>query len=54
MKSGLVLFLAILVFRIYNAIAIKTSFDPDEYWQSLEVAHETAFGYPLSLRILTC
>ncbi|KAI8926169.1 Alg9-like mannosyltransferase family-domain-containing protein [Entophlyctis helioformis] len=32
-------------FRIYNAILVRTYFDPDEFWQSLEVAHEAVFGY---------
>ncbi|KAJ3005369.1 UNVERIFIED_CONTAM: hypothetical protein HDU68_004644, partial [Siphonaria sp. JEL0065] len=35
----------ILGFRIYNSLLIKTFFSPDEYWQSLEVAHEYVFGY---------
>ncbi|KAI8846600.1 Alg9-like mannosyltransferase family-domain-containing protein [Chytridium lagenaria] len=38
-------FLAILAFRTYNALAVRTFFNPDEYWQSLEVAHEFVFGY---------
>ena len=29
------LFLPILLFRIINAMIVKTYFDPDEYWQSL-------------------
>ncbi|KAJ3066462.1 hypothetical protein HDU98_010202 [Podochytrium sp. JEL0797] len=36
--------LFLLGFRIYNALSIKTFFSPDEYWQSLEVAHEYVFG----------
>ncbi|KAJ3224654.1 glycosylphosphatidylinositol anchor biosynthesis [Chytriomyces hyalinus] len=35
----------ILGFRTYNALLIKTFFSPDEYWQSLEIAHEYVFGY---------
>ncbi|KAI9325134.1 Alg9-like mannosyltransferase family-domain-containing protein [Obelidium mucronatum] len=38
-------FIIILGFRIYNSLLIKTFFSPDEYWQSLEVAHEYVFGY---------
>ena len=34
-----------LSFRLSNAVLCKTSFDPDEYWQVLEVAHRRAFGY---------
>eukprot|EP01137_Pigoraptor_chileana_P028814 Opistho-2@13174 len=38
--------LAILVaLRLLNAIAVRTWFVPDEYWQSLEVAHKIVFGY---------
>eukprot|EP01132_Coremiostelium_polycephalum_P005548 gene5548-6909_t len=28
-----------------DALMINTFFDPDEYWQSLEVAHKIVFGY---------
>lgn len=38
-------FAGFLVFRIFNASITKTFFQPDEYWQSLEPAHEIAFGY---------
>ena len=33
-----------LSFRLSNALLCKTSFVPDEYWQSLEVAHKRTFG----------
>jgi GPI mannosyltransferase 3 len=33
-----------LAFRIANAALLQTSFNPDEYWQSLEVAHRIVFG----------
>uniref|UniRef100_A0A0X3PFG8 Mannosyltransferase n=3 Tax=Schistocephalus solidus TaxID=70667 RepID=A0A0X3PFG8_SCHSO len=42
--SSLLLPLLIL-FRIFNALIIRTTFVPDEYWQSIEVAHRWAFGY---------
>lgn len=32
-------------FRILNALVSRTFFQPDEYWQSLEIAHSIAFGY---------
>ena len=35
----------LLCFRLSNAALCKTSFDPDEYWQALEVAHRRVFGY---------
>lgn len=37
---------SLIVFRVLNALLCSTSFVPDEYWQSLEVAHEMVFGYP--------
>lgn len=45
MSSEKTLFLGLLAFRISNALLIQTSFVPDEYWQSLEVAHNMVFGY---------
>ncbi|KAK3048262.1 glycosylphosphatidylinositol anchor biosynthesis [Extremus antarcticus] len=38
------IFCGLLVFRLINALTIKTFFQPDEYFQSLEPALETAFG----------
>ena len=37
------LFLVFLLFRSLNALLLVTSFNPDEPWQSLEVAHSVAF-----------
>lgn len=34
-----------LVYRLISVFAIQTFFVPDEYWQSLEVAHAAAFEY---------
>lgn len=31
-------------FRLLSVFAVSTFFSPDEYWQSLEVAHNLAFG----------
>lgn len=39
------LYLVALSFRIPNAWLSRTYFQPDEYWQSLEVAHRIVFGY---------
>ncbi|KAH9515358.1 hypothetical protein Btru_014243 [Bulinus truncatus] len=39
------LFLALLAVRVANALLIQTQYVPDEYWQSLEVAHRMVFGY---------
>ncbi len=40
-----ILFLGLLSFRSINALMIQTSYVPDEYWQSVEVAHNMAYGY---------
>ncbi|ORY78028.1 Alg9-like mannosyltransferase family-domain-containing protein [Leucosporidium creatinivorum] len=34
-----------LSFRLFNALVSRTFFQPDEYWQALEVAHRLVFGY---------
>ncbi|RLN95459.1 hypothetical protein BBJ28_00007606, partial [Nothophytophthora sp. Chile5] len=36
---------AVLAFRLWNALFVRSSFNPDEYWQSTEVAHRLVFGY---------
>ena len=36
--------LFLVAFRILNALSVKTFFQPDEYFQSLEPAWEIAFG----------
>ncbi len=36
--------LFLIAFRILNALTIKTFFQPDEFFQSLEPAWEIAFG----------
>uniref|UniRef100_A0A0G4HG58 Mannosyltransferase n=1 Tax=Chromera velia CCMP2878 TaxID=1169474 RepID=A0A0G4HG58_9ALVE len=38
------LFGRLLCFRLLNALTIRTYFNPDEHWQSLEVAHRLVFG----------
>ncbi|XP_060034088.1 uncharacterized protein LOC132534280 [Erinaceus europaeus] len=37
--------LSAVALRICNCFLVQTSFVPDEYWQSLEVAHHMAFNY---------
>lgn len=39
------LLLHLIAFRICSVFLVKSSFVPDEYWQALEVAHHSAFGY---------
>jgi len=38
------IFLFLVAFRILNALSVKTFFQPDEYYQSLEPAWQIAFG----------
>ncbi|KAF0682830.1 Aste57867_25129 [Aphanomyces stellatus] len=38
-------FLALVLFRVANALFVRTYFNPDEFWQSSEVAHRMVFGY---------
>lgn len=35
----------LIILRIINAFTVNTFFQPDEYFQSLEPAHELAYGY---------
>ncbi|CAA7031370.1 unnamed protein product [Microthlaspi erraticum] len=44
-RSPMRIFLLCLAFRVVNALLIQTYFNPDEHWQSLEVAHRNVFGY---------
>lgn len=34
----------ILAVRLASVFVVQTYFVPDEYWQSLEVAHKLTFG----------
>ena len=38
-------FAACVLFRVVNALCVRTFFSADEYWQSVEVAHKLVFGY---------
>ncbi|XP_035727103.1 GPI mannosyltransferase 3-like [Vespa mandarinia] len=38
-------FLFLLLWRLISVFIVQTAHVPDEYWQSLEVAHHLAFGY---------
>ncbi|TDH65137.1 hypothetical protein CCR75_007156 [Bremia lactucae] len=40
-----VFWVCVTIFRLWNALFVRTSFNPDEYWQSTEVAHRLVFGY---------
>jgi phosphatidylinositol glycan class B len=39
-------FALLLAFRIVNALTLRTFFQPDEFFQSLEPAWQLAFGQP--------
>lgn len=39
-----VLIICTVLFRLINCLSVRTSFDPDEYWQSLEVAYQRVYG----------
>jgi phosphatidylinositol glycan class B len=39
-----VVLILLICFRLVNALCIKTFFQPDEYFQSLEPAWQIAFG----------
>ena len=39
-----VLFEALVIARLLNSLSIRTFFQPDEYFQSLEPAWQLAFG----------
>jgi len=43
-SQWLLVFSALLAFRIVNALTIRTFFQPDEYFQALEPAWKIAFG----------
>jgi hypothetical protein len=42
--SALAIFALLLAFRIVNALTLRTFFQPDEYFQSLEPAWQLVFG----------
>jgi GPI mannosyltransferase 3 len=44
MRTQQVAAIAIAV-RVIQAVATRTFFQPDEYFQSLEIAHRAVFGY---------
>ncbi|XP_055690677.1 GPI mannosyltransferase 3 [Lutzomyia longipalpis] len=43
--KGVVVFLILLAVRLLSVFFVKTSYVPDEFWQSLEVAHRIVYGY---------
>ncbi|KAF8568980.1 hypothetical protein P879_04606 [Paragonimus westermani] len=44
-RSDKRLFVVLLCYRVLNTLLIQTAFVPDEFWQSVEVAHNWTFGY---------
>ncbi|KAJ6664377.1 hypothetical protein lerEdw1_008596 [Lerista edwardsae] len=45
-RESFYLCLFTITLRLLNCLLVQTSFVPDEYWQSLEVAHHMVFEYP--------
>uniref|UniRef100_A0A1B0GNQ9 Mannosyltransferase n=1 Tax=Phlebotomus papatasi TaxID=29031 RepID=A0A1B0GNQ9_PHLPP len=43
--KGVWVFLILLAVRLLSVFFVKTSYVPDEFWQSLEVAHKIVYGY---------
>lgn len=43
-RSGVVTYLLLVAFRVFNVFLIQSQFDPDEYWQQLEPAYCVVFG----------
>lgn len=43
--ENLDVYLIFLCIRLLSVFLVQTCFVPDEYWQSLEVAHKFVFGY---------
>ncbi|CBJ26381.1 Alpha-1,2-mannosyltransferase, family GT22 [Ectocarpus siliculosus] len=41
---GAKLLTVLVAFRVFNALVVRTSFTPDEFWQGPEPAHLLAFG----------
>lgn len=41
----LLVFIILLAIRLTSVFLVQTFYVPDEYWQSLEVAHKITFGY---------
>jgi GPI mannosyltransferase 3 len=37
------LMLGVVAFRAINSLAVRTYFNPDEYWQGPEIAHWLVF-----------
>lgn len=44
-KNSRTLFCTVLCVRLFNSLTLRTFFQADEYWQSLEPAHELVYGY---------
>jgi len=42
----------IVAYRILNCLLVQTWFEPDEYWQGLEPAHNLAFGFGFHIKFL--
>src|SRR4051812_25172020 len=43
-RHSIYLFLGIFLIRTINSFILRTYFDPDEHWQSTEIAYNIVFG----------
>ena len=50
----ILLFALLVAFRLLNVMLIRSAFDPDEYWQTLEPAYCTVFGDSLPCNSVHC
>ncbi|TPX62035.1 hypothetical protein SpCBS45565_g07106 [Spizellomyces sp. 'palustris'] len=48
-RALLKLYLLLFCYRAANALFVRTYYDPDEYWQALEVAHKLSHAFFLFL-----
>ena len=46
----LLVVLLIVAVRLASVFIVQTYYVPDEYWQSLEVAHKLTFGWVVGVR----
>lgn len=45
-RGNVILCTMLLLFRVWNGLwLVRTSFNPDEYWQGPEIGHRMSFGY---------
>ena len=48
-ESVNLIYLFVILYRIFNSLVVKSFFSPDEYWQSIEIAHKLTYKYTLTI-----